>query len=170
MHKKQRVTEAGVAPSGTVVPLSATSTKTVGYSRREFYLSDSDGQLLDRFVEDPTKPPKTRDWSRILDRAFRVVATKDYSAAMFRVLLYVLSELRWGNYVTVSQTQIAEKTGLGKSSVSRAMTRLVDDRILLSETDARHAGMRAYKLNANFGYKGANPMWAHSKRRDGDMR
>lgn len=139
---------------------------------REFYLLDDSGEIHDRWVEDPRAEKSATDWSRGKDEAIGQVALKwrSYSPAMYGMLLYLVSRMRWGGYVPITQAVLAEELGMSSSMVSKALKRLTQDKVLLVEKDPALPKGKAYKLNANFAFKGKALRWRSARGRDGGIR
>ena len=137
----------------------------------EYLLYNDAGDLLDRWLEDPRREQTATDWARARDAALGQVALKwrSYSPATYGVLFYLVSKMRWGNYVPVRQSVIAEDLGMSPSSVSKAVKQLTADRVLLEVADPSFPRSKAWKLNANFAYKGKTLRWRSARNRDGDL-
>lgn len=68
-----------------------------------------------------------------------------------RVLLYLLGELDFENYIHIKQKDLGDALDIGKSNISRAITLLKRKEILL---EAPYKGVKCYKLNHFYGWKG----------------
>lgn len=69
-----------------------------------------------------------------------------------RVMLYLFGSLDFDNFIHIKQKEIGEALGLDKSNVSKAMTLLKRKGIILI---APYKGVRCYKLNHFYGWKGS---------------
>jgi predicted transcriptional regulator len=68
-----------------------------------------------------------------------------------KVMLLLMGNLEFENYITIKQVAIAEKLEMDKSVVSRAMRLLIAKGIILKVKDGTTTG---YKLNPHYGWKG----------------
>lgn len=76
---------------------------------------------------------------------------KELTGETLRVLMLVLSELEFENYITIKQAAIAQRLAMQKTHVSRAMKLLVNKGIILKVKEGVTTG---YKLNPTYGWKG----------------
>ncbi|MGL5599039.1 MAG: hypothetical protein ACRDDA_13240 [Aeromonas sp.] len=70
-----------------------------------------------------------------------------------RVLMAMLSDLDYENYIQISQVDIANALSMQKSNVSRAIKHLVEFGIL--EEGPKVGRSKTYILNRQFGWKGS---------------
>lgn len=149
---------------------TATARK-VRHALVEYFVTDSNGTLHDRFIDDPSRARKETDWSRLKDQTCGEVAHKwrDYSPATFGVMLYLMSTTGWGGFIPIKQSEIAKELGMSPGSASKAIAALLKDRVLLAVDDPRMPGGKAFKMNANFLYKGRDVLWNSARKRDGDI-
>lgn len=85
------------------------------------------------------------------DSLANIAEDKEITGETLRVYMLALSELEFENYITIKQVAIAEKLGMQKTNVSRAMKQLVDKGIILKVKEGTTTG---YKLNPHYGWKG----------------
>ena len=85
------------------------------------------------------------------DSLAMIAEDKELTGETLRVYMLALSELEFENYITIKQVAIAEKLGMQKTNVSRAMKQLVDKGIILKVKEGATTG---YKLNPTYGWKG----------------
>lgn len=85
--------------------------------------------------------------------AFKVLACdSDITPQAHKVLLYLLSELDFENFIHIKQKDIGEALKISPSNMSKAMAILKRKNILLL---APYRGIRCYKLNHFYGWKGS---------------
>jgi DNA-binding Lrp family transcriptional regulator len=80
-----------------------------------------------------------------------IATDEDMTGQAFRVLMILMVNLEFDNYITIKQTVIAEKLKMYKSDVSKAIKLLVDKKIILK---VKEGTMTGYKMNPNYGWKG----------------
>jgi len=85
------------------------------------------------------------------DSLAKIATDKELTGTSKTVLLFLMSELEFENYLHIKQITIAEKLGMKKSNVSTAMKLLADKGIILKVKQGTTAG---YKLNPHYGWKG----------------
>jgi predicted XRE-type DNA-binding protein len=84
--------------------------------------------------------------------SFEIIATdEDITGQTLKVLMVLMSNLEFDNYITIKQTVIAEKLKMYKPDVSKAMKLLVNKEIILKIKQGTTTG---YKLNPTYGWKG----------------
>jgi predicted transcriptional regulator len=80
-----------------------------------------------------------------------IAADKDMTGQTLKVMLLLMGNLEFENYISIKQVAIAKKLEMDKSVVSKAMRLLVDKGIILKVKQGATAG---YKLNPHYGWKG----------------
>lgn len=70
-----------------------------------------------------------------------------------RVLFMLLAKLDYGNWINITQTEIAEELDMQPSHVSRAMKRLADEGIL--EIGPGEGTRKTYRLSPYYAWKGS---------------
>ncbi len=80
------------------------------------------------------------------------------------VLLYLLSQLDFENFIHIPQVHIAEELGMDKAKVSKSIKLLTEKGILIR--GPKRSRSSSFRLNPNFGYKG-NPSGKVYRTRDG---
>jgi len=84
--------------------------------------------------------------------SLEIIATdENITGQTLKVLMVLMSNLEFENYITIKQTVIAEKLKMQKTHVSRAMKLLVNKEIILKIKQGTTTG---YKLNPTYGWKG----------------
>jgi DNA-binding transcriptional ArsR family regulator len=93
------------------------------------------------------------DWFHMFQKALETLARNpNLKGNDFKVLMIMMSQLDWKNYIHVSQSIISLKTGIDKSNVSKSITTLVEQKIISKE---RVGSSCFYRLNPEFGWKGS---------------
>jgi len=77
---------------------------------------------------------------------------REMSLDHHRILHFLFGKLDFENFIHIKQKEIGEALGLDKSRVSKAMTLLKRKGIILI---APYKGVRCYKLNHFYGWKGS---------------
>jgi len=85
------------------------------------------------------------------DSLENIAMDKDMTGQTLKVMLLLMGNLEFENYLTIKQVAIAEKLNMDKSVVSKAMRLLVDKGIILKVKEGTTTG---YKLNPHYGWKG----------------
>lgn len=70
----------------------------------------------------------------------------------FKVLMMLLADLDYENYIQVAQADIAEALGMQKTNVSRSVKSLIDLGVMLEGPKIGRS--KTYRLNPQFGWKG----------------
>lgn len=87
-----------------------------------------------------------------MNQAALATIAKKLNLDQMRVLMMLLAELDYENYIQVAQIDIAEEIGMQKTNVSRAIKNLIDFGIIFE--GPKIGKSRSYRLNPNFGWKG----------------
>ncbi|MDD5503100.1 MAG: winged helix-turn-helix domain-containing protein [Candidatus Thermoplasmatota archaeon] len=91
-------------------------------------------------------------WIMTFQDSLEIIATdKDMTGQTLKVMLLLMGNLEFENYITIRQVAIAKKLEMDKSVVSKAMRLLVDKGIILKVKEGTTTG---YKLNPHYGWKG----------------
>ena len=91
-------------------------------------------------------------WMMTFQDSLEIIATdKDMTGQTLKVMLLVMGNLEFENYITIKQVEIAKKLEMDKSDVSKAMRLLVDKGIILKVKQGTTTG---YKLNPHYDWKG----------------
>jgi len=70
----------------------------------------------------------------------------------FRVMMVVLSELDYENYINVVQSELAQKIAMDRGSFSKNLRKLVDINLIVEGPKVGRS--KTYRLNPQFGWKG----------------
>ena len=74
--------------------------------------------------------------------ALRILA-KELTGEQFKVLMLMLADLDYENFIQIAQADIAETLGMQKTNVSRAVRALLDVGVIfgdLKSADQKHTG------------------------------
>ncbi len=116
-------------------------------------IDESTGEVIGGFVA-VIRPKQKSSFERhftMNQAALEIIAT-ELSHEQTRVLMILLSELDYENYIQVAQVDIAEKLKMQKTNVSRAMKNLMQMDVILE--GPRIGRSKTYRLNPQFGWKG----------------
>lgn len=87
-----------------------------------------------------------------MNQAALATIAKELNLDQFRVLMMLLADLDYENFIQVQQIEIAEKIGMQKTNVSRAIRNLIEFGIIFEGPKIGRS--RSYRLNPEFGWKG----------------
>jgi predicted transcriptional regulator len=91
-------------------------------------------------------------WVMTFQDSLEIIATdEDMTGQTLKVMLLLMGNLEFENYITIKQVTIAEKLKIDKADVSKAMKLLVAKGIILKVKEGTTTG---YKLNPYYGWKG----------------
>ncbi|WP_280627321.1 hypothetical protein [Arsenophonus nasoniae] len=83
--------------------------------------------------------------------ALKILA-KNLTGEQFKVLMMLLADLEYENYIQVSQIDIANTLEMQKTHVSRGIKALLDIGVILEGPKIGRS--KTYRLNPQFGWKG----------------
>ncbi|EBF7359599.1 hypothetical protein J5048_004863 [Salmonella enterica] len=83
--------------------------------------------------------------------ALKIIAT-ELNHEQTKVLMMLLADLDYENYIQVAQVDISESLAMKKSAVSRAIRHLLEFGIILEGPKIGRS--KTYRLNPQFGWKG----------------
>lgn len=92
-------------------------------------------------------------WLAMAQDPLMKLAQADLGDEARRVLFALLSKLDFENYLSLNQAQLGRDLGLKAPNISRAITRLVEEGVLL--VGPRVQVSRTYTLNPHYGWKGS---------------
>lgn len=116
-------------------------------------IDESTGEIIGGFVA-VIRPKQKSSFERhftMNQAALEIIAT-ELSHEQTRVLMILLSELDYENYIQVAQVDIGEKLKMQKTNVSRAMKNLMQMDVILEGPKIGRS--KTYRLNPQFGWKG----------------
>ena len=104
------------------------------------------------YIAYPKAKIRNTRWMMTFQDSLEIIATdEDMTGQTLKVLMMLMGNLEFDNYITVKQTVIAEKLKMYKPDVSKAMKLLVNKSIILKVKEGTTTG---YKLNPTYGWKG----------------
>ncbi len=106
------------------------------------------------FIYVPYPKPKIKGnrWMMTFqDSLINIATDKDMTGETLKVMLLLMGNLDFENYIHVKQVELAKTLEMQKTNVSRSIKLLVNKGIILKVKEGRTAG---YKLNPNYGWKG----------------
>ena len=77
----------------------------------------------------------------------------------FRVLMYMISKLDYGNFIRVTNKNIQKNLGMKHENVSRAIRKLIDKNVIAVQE--WYGISRIYRMNPNFLHKGKDIYQTH---------
>lgn len=92
-------------------------------------------------------------WMALAQSPLMVLAQSNISGETFRVLMAILSQLDFENWIQLRQAETAEKIGMKRSNFSRALRELEALEVLIKGPKVGRSV--TYRLNPNFGWKGS---------------
>ena len=99
------------------------------------------------------KPKLTERWFMAFQDAFQELAKdRELTLDHHRVLSYLFGRLDFDNFIQVAQAEIAQELNMRKQNVSRAISLLVDKKIILRGPKIGRSS--SFRLNPHFGWKG----------------
>ena len=81
------------------------------------------------------------------------LAQADLGKEAMRVLFAVLAKLDYENFISINQAELGRQLKIAPSNMSRAITRLVKEGVLLAGPKLQARG--TYSLNPKYGWKGS---------------
>ena len=82
----------------------------------------------------------------------------------WRVLAFLLERLDWDNWIVIPQREVADALAMQRQNVSRAVAQLIGGGIVLQA--APPAPRTAYRLSAEFAYRGQYNGWQKRRREE----
>lgn len=114
-------------------------------------LLDSDtGEVIDdgQVIYVPRKIKMKEDWFMAMQSGFEMLAKKKLRGESMRVLLYLMSQMEFENYVRPTLNEISEALQIQRGNVSRAIRELRAAGVLIN---GDHESLR---LEASYGWRG----------------
>lgn len=111
------------------------------------------GEDLGGFVA-VIRPKKKSSFQRhfTMNQDMLLTMAKELNAEQLRVLLALLSELDYENYIQIAQIEVANNLEMQKTHVSRAIKGLVESGVIFEGPKIGRS--KSYRLNPNYGWKG----------------
>ena len=124
------------------------------------------GELLGCFVDSLGHKPDPRDYVRLFKNLARAVAEDKTWPADIRIFMLLLWHLEYGNFLAVSQRDIAKYLQVSRDTVSRIIKRMLGAQIIHAD---KYKGAHGYRLNPNSVHMGTNAQQAARRREWHDM-
>lgn len=90
-----------------------------------------------------------------MNQAGLLTLAKNLTGEQLKVLLTLLADLDYENYIQITQLDIAEKLEMKKTNVSRSVKALIELGVVLEGPKVGRS--KTYRLNEQFGWKGTIP-------------
>ncbi len=102
----------------------------------------------------PKSSPYDRDkWFPVSQGALEQIATdKEIKGQTYRVLMFLLSQMDYENWITIHQPNVAERLGVARQRVTEGIKALLKKEILIRGEKVGKA--YKYRLNPYFAWKG----------------
>ncbi len=88
-----------------------------------------------------------------MNQAGLLTLAQNLTGEQLKVLLTLLADLDYENYIQVPQSEIAEKLSMQKTHVSRSVKALINLGVVVE--GPRVGKSKTYRLNEQFGWKGS---------------
>ncbi|EBZ7006314.1 hypothetical protein E0I01_023300 [Escherichia coli] len=124
--------------------------------RRINQVDESTGEVLGGFVA-VVRPRQKSAFERhfTMNQSALLILANTLNGEQLRVLLALLAELDYENFIQVAQADIAEKLNINKVNVSRSVKALLDVGVIFEGPKVGRS--KTYRLNEQFGWKGSVP-------------
>lgn len=115
--------------------------------------NESTGEVVGGFVA-VIRPKQKSSFQRhfTMNQDALMILAQTLKGEELRVLMVLLSDLDYENYIQVQQTDIAQKLDMQKQNVNRAIKRLIEIEVI--NEGPKVGRSKTYNLNASFGWKG----------------
>lgn len=101
-----------------------------------------------------------------IKKVARAVAEDGAWPADIRIFMLMLWQLEYGNFLAVSQRDIATFLGVSRNTVSRVVKRMLGADIIQAD---KYKGASGYRLNPNYVHMGSDAQRAARRREWSDM-
>lgn len=95
------------------------------------------------------------NWVAFYQTALEWLAKQSLPQEQYRVMMFLMSQLDFENYLRVTQVSIAKELDMKQANVSRAIKGLLEKDIII--TGPKVGTAKTYRLNPRMAYKGKNP-------------
>lgn len=121
--------------------------------RRITQIDQNTGEELGGFVA-VIRPKQKSAFQKhfTMNQTALITIANELNHEQMRVLMALLAELDYENYIQVAQMDIAETLNMQKTNVSRAIKNLLEFEIILEGPKIGRS--KTYRLNPKFGWKG----------------
>lgn len=100
------------------------------------------------------KLPKMPDFVMLFQEVLYKLMTNDISLSTCKVLLFIMANMEYQNYIGIDLKSISEKIGMPLRSVERAMKELKELNVVLSIKDKFDKRRNVYVINPLTAWKG----------------
>ena len=121
----------------------------------EFIALTDDNNQVTGFITHKRVSKLGVNWVAFYQIALEWLAKQALPQEQYRVLMYLMSQLDFENYLRITQKSISEALGMKQPAVSRAIKGLLAKDIIISGPQVGTA--KTYRLNPRMAYKGKNP-------------
>lgn len=128
-------------------------------------LQDSviDGNTGEILVDKKPRKKFTKGWVMLFQDDFEsIVDNKNISKASLRVLLKLMCKMKFGNKISIRQSELANELGLYPSDVSKAIKQLSNEGIIACETKV--SNVKEYALTKHYAWKGSVESYQKAQR------
>lgn len=121
--------------------------------RRVTQIDLETGEEVGQFVA-VIRPKQKSTFQRhfTMNQAALIAIANQLNHEQMRVLMALLAELDYENYIQIQQAEIIKALNMKQPNVSRAIKSLIDFEIIFEGPKIGRS--RSYRLNPNFGWKG----------------
>lgn len=124
--------------------------------KREFTAFTNDAGEVEAFApKGKTRNSWGVNWIVCYQEAMKWLARENLPNQEYRVLMFLLGELDFENFIRIRQAGIGEALGMKPSAISRAIRGLLGRNILVAGPQMGTA--KTYRLNPRMAYKGKDP-------------
>lgn len=95
------------------------------------------------------------NWVAFYQTALEWLAKQSIPQEQYRVMMFLMSQLDFENYLRITQISIAKELDMKQANVSRAIKGLLEKDIII--TGPKVGTAKTYRLNPRMAYKGRNP-------------
>lgn len=95
------------------------------------------------------------NWVAFYQTALEWLAKQSLPQEQYRVMMFLMSQLDFENYLRITQIRIAKELNMKQANVSRAIKGLLEKDIII--TGPKVGTAKTYRLNPRMAYKGRNP-------------
>jgi predicted DNA-binding protein (UPF0251 family) len=118
-------------------------------------LDKSTGEIIE--LDDSNKPVKLLGrepaWFKGFKKGFRSLARLKMGNAELQVLFEIMGRLKYGNHISINQTEWAKNLKISRETISRALSALEKRSIITKQQ--RNAQSNDYRLNPAYCWCGA---------------
>ena len=138
-------------------PKVSADNKIIGFKRELKYITTVDaetGEVISHVKMRDKHKKLGVGWLATYQHGAAILATLPLTGEQHKVLWALIAKLDFDNYIHVSQTELAELTGIDRSNINRAIKALISNDVIV---EGPRAGLhKTYRLNPNIGHKGSN--------------